>query len=72
MVSFATIEAVTREASLLAFTVSFVAGLLTAFSPVFVPMLSAALGYVGGPGALRRGPPMRLNCKFCALTCYTV
>ncbi|MEE9149448.1 MAG: cytochrome c biogenesis protein CcdA [Candidatus Tectomicrobia bacterium] len=61
MVSFATIEALTREASLLAFGVSFVAGLLTAFSPVFVPMLSAVLGYVGGSGTLSRGQGLKLS-----------
>ena len=61
MISFATIEALTREASLLAFGVSFVAGLLTAFSPVFVPMLSAVLGYVGGSGTLSRGQGLKLS-----------
>lgn len=66
MLSFTTIESLTREVSLLAFGVSFVAGLLTAFSPVFVPMLSAALGYVGGSGVLSRGQGLKLAMALAA------
>jgi len=66
MLSFAALEALTREVSLLAFAVSFVAGLLTAFSSVYVPMLSTALGYVSGTGTLSRGQGLKLSLALAA------